>query len=340
MARHGKRRSHGRHGGEPPAAGQAEPRINGSHQAQQYRDLVNDRAECLDDRHPADRAAKAAARPQLRDVTPRSPGHDLRVAREARGLTIEDISRSTKIGAAVLMALERGDVERLPAPIFTRGFLKSYAREVGLDPDEVADLYLAQVAPETLAFDGANARLNVAEPAARSEVLRYDDDTSDFLATRQMGRFGWIVTAAAVVGLFFYIGAPGLPDDSGESTDAIVASDATPAAQAVPAAQATPEATAAVRAIETPVGPLQFELRPQGPCWLAAAADGTPVFARLLQAGEQERIEVHDELVLRVGDPAALTFSINGHPGRALGRPGEPVNVRITKENFREFISF
>jgi hypothetical protein len=94
-----------------------------------------------------------------------------------------------------------------------------------------------------------------------------------------------------------------------------------------------------VSAIETPVGPLQFELTPHGPCWLAAAADGNPVFARLLQAGDQERIEVHDELVLRVGDPGALAFTINGHAGRTLGRPGEPINVRITKDNFRDFIS-
>jgi hypothetical protein len=89
----------------------------------------------------------------------------------------------------------------------------------------------------------------------------------------------------------------------------------------------------------TPSGPLRLELQPQGPCWLTANVDGTPVVAKLLQAGERHTLEASEELVLRVGDPAALSFSINGQAGRPLGRAGQPVNVRITKDNFREFLS-
>ena len=267
---------------------------------------------------------------------PANPGEALRAAREARGLTIEDLTRTTKIGGPILIALEHGDVHKLPATIFTRGFLKAYAKEVGLDPDETADLYLARLAPETLAVDGETARLNVARPAHRTEVLAYDDDISKFLADRQMGRAGGLVTAAAAVGLVVYIWSftwndRTAPDPTAESPAA------TDVATAAGNAPGGPDATRA--AIETPVGPLQFQLKPHGPCWLAAAVDGNPVFARLLQAGDEENIEVHDELVLRVGDPSALTFSINGRPGRILGQSGEPVNVRITKENFREFLS-
>jgi hypothetical protein len=83
---------------------------------------------------------------------------------------------------------------------------------------------------------------------------------------------------------------------------------------------------------------LEFELQPQGPCWISANADGVRVMSRLLQAGERQTFQVRDELILRVGDPGAVSFSINGQSGRALGRPGEPVNVRITKENYREFL--
>ena len=63
------------------------------------------------------------------------------------------------------------------------------------------------------------------------------------------------------------------------------------------------------------------------------------VVAKLLQAGERHTLEASEELVLRVGDPGALSFSINGQAGRPLGRAGEPVNVRITKDNFRDFLS-
>jgi hypothetical protein len=57
-----------------------------------------------------------------------------------------------------------------------------------------------------------------------------------------------------------------------------------------------------------------------------------------MQPGEQQTIEVHDEVVLRVGDPAAFAFSINGMAGRSLGRAGEAATVHITKENYREFL--
>lgn len=254
-------------------------------------------------------------------------------------MSLEEVSRATKINASLLTALETGDVERLPAIIFTRGFLKAYAKEVGLDPDETADFYLAQVAPDSLVVDGAEARLKVASPAARSEVLAYDEDTSRFLADRQAGRLGWLVTAAAMVGLVVYVWSFNWQEPTPVSPAVDLArSGASDAAPAGAAPNPAEDATPAMAGVETPIGSLSFELRPHGPCWLAAAADGTPVFARLLQPGDQETIEIHDELILRVGDPGALTFYINGHPGRALGPPGEPVNVRITKDNFREFL--
>jgi len=48
---------------------------------------------------------------------------------------------------------------------------------------------------------------------------------------------------------------------------------------------------------------------------------------------------VRDALVLRVGDPGACAFSINGRAGRLLTTAGTPVTVRITKDNFKEFVS-
>lgn len=334
-----------------------EPRPNGDSQVPRFAGEPGKPSECLDDSPPA---SGPKAVPARRD--PAAPAHDddngrglrsaigelnpgaaLRDARKAKGLSLEDLSRTTKIAIGILKALEESNVEKLPATIFTRGFLKSYAAEVGLDPEETADLYLAQLAPETLAVDGETARLKVATPAHRSEVLAYDDDTSLYLADRQAGRLGWLVTTAAVIGLAVYIWSFGWRTDTEpEATAAGVEAAAVQPASAdaaVASGTSMGDATPAISAIETPIGPLRFVLEPHGPCWLAAGADGNPVFARLLQAGERETIEVYDELVLRVGDPGALSFSINGRRGRAVGQPGEPVNVRITKDNFREFLA-
>ncbi len=64
-------------------------------------------------------------------------GASLKQQREQRGLELSDLAESTKISLHQLEALEAGDESRLPAPVFIKGFLRTYALEVGLDPVEV-----------------------------------------------------------------------------------------------------------------------------------------------------------------------------------------------------------
>ncbi len=60
-----------------------------------------------------------------------------------RGLTLADISRSTKIKELQLERLEAADHDTLPAEVFVIGFIKAYAREVGVDCAEALDCYRA-----------------------------------------------------------------------------------------------------------------------------------------------------------------------------------------------------
>jgi cytoskeletal protein RodZ len=71
--------------------------------------------------------------------TTMSVGERLREAREAAGLTLEDIATSTRIPTRHLESLEASDFARLPAPTYTIGFAKNYAGAVGLDRAEIGD---------------------------------------------------------------------------------------------------------------------------------------------------------------------------------------------------------
>src|SRR6478752_3991494 len=62
-------------------------------------------------------------------------GQMLRDARERRGVSLRQIATATKISVSVLDALERNDISKLPGGIFGRAFVRSYASEVGLDPE-------------------------------------------------------------------------------------------------------------------------------------------------------------------------------------------------------------
>ena len=64
-------------------------------------------------------------------------GESLRKERELRGITLEDISAQTKVNIRFLEAIEHDDLSALPAKAFAKGFLRSYARVVGLDEDLV-----------------------------------------------------------------------------------------------------------------------------------------------------------------------------------------------------------
>jgi cytoskeletal protein RodZ len=74
-------------------------------------------------------------------------GRRLRVAREQRGISLQQIAASTKISVAVLEALERDDISKLPGGVFSRGFVRAYAIEVGLEPDQTVHEFLERFQP-------------------------------------------------------------------------------------------------------------------------------------------------------------------------------------------------
>jgi len=71
-------------------------------------------------------------------------GDKLRDARERRGLSLRQIANATKISMITLEALERNDIKRLPGGIFSRGVVRSYAIEVGLDPESTIEEFMGQ----------------------------------------------------------------------------------------------------------------------------------------------------------------------------------------------------
>ena len=77
-------------------------------------------------------------------------GVKMRHLREERGVSLRQISDVTRISVGILEALERNDISRLPGGIFSRAFVRSYAIEVGLDPDQTVRDFLEQFPHESL----------------------------------------------------------------------------------------------------------------------------------------------------------------------------------------------
>src|SRR5437899_5411710 len=70
-----------------------------------------------------------------------SVGAYLRGLREQQGMSVDELSRATRVLSHYLEALESDDLRSLPAPVFTKGFIRAYCQAVGVPPDEALRLY-------------------------------------------------------------------------------------------------------------------------------------------------------------------------------------------------------
>jgi cytoskeleton protein RodZ len=251
-------------------------------------------------------------------------GLELRQARERQGVSLRELSDRTKIGVSALRAIENNEIERLPGGIFTRGFLKAYAREVGLDPNETSDRFNSQFDPLAELPETGSARLNLAsdepEPEAAGEMPRYSGAISAIAALVLVAACFFVLSRLQTVG------APG-------QADAAVAAAAPPP----PRAEVGTSGSTPAPPLPTASG-LRVDLQPAGECWMSVTADGVRVVYRLMQPGERQTVEARDSLVLRAGDAAACGFSINGTPVRPLGHAGDAISLTITPENYKGFI--
>jgi cytoskeleton protein RodZ len=83
----------------------------------------------------------------MADIITGDIGGRLRRARKERGLSLLDAAGRTKLSIGVLQAIERNDFESLPGGIYRKGYLRSLAGEVGLDPKEIAADYDREFEP-------------------------------------------------------------------------------------------------------------------------------------------------------------------------------------------------
>jgi cytoskeleton protein RodZ len=266
-------------------------------------------------------------------------GTALRDAREQRGLSLDRLSRATKISVTSLAAIETNQRDKLPQRVFLRGFVRAYAREVGLNPEDTVARYFGQFESVTAIIAPAPATVDTGSAHAGTTPNDADRAGSRTIHLTWLGVF---VVTSVVLASYAIARWPMralLPRPPGDL--ATIARSASPAA--APTAPATrdeaatsgsdrPTATDATAAV------LHLELRARGPCWLSATIDGTRVVYRLMQPGEQSAIDVHQNAVIRVGDPEAFAFSIDGREGRVLGLAGTAVTVQITPQNYREFL--
>jgi cytoskeleton protein RodZ len=257
-------------------------------------------------------------------------GGKLRQARERRGISLRQIASSTKIAAAALEALEKNDISKLPGGIFSRAFVRSYAVEVGLDPDDTVKEFLDrfnQDPPPTAAAMAA---------AIPEEERQFEQRQRQAVKALAVGAVSLVVLA--VIGYFVLRNRAAARTETPAPAPAVTEAAPAPAAAAEPAATiAVPPLDAGSPSATSVAGQLKLEIAPSSECWVSLTIDGKKLFARVLKAGERESHVVEREAIVEVGDAGAFAFSLNGRPGKTLGDKGQVKTLKLTPATAAQF---
>lgn len=263
-------------------------------------------------------------------------GSRLRQARETRGVSLREIAVKTKISTSALEALERNDISRLPGGIFSRAFVRSYAIEVGLDPEQTVEDFIAQ-----FPHDSVTAGTPHSSQADDNEAIESDRRIAETILKL-------LLISIPIAGALIYFSnkgwrqapdapPPAPPASVSSTTTSIPSEDGAVAAGAVPRAPGEPAAAPAASG-RSPAQPLAITVRALAPCWVSASVDGVRRPGRTLQPGEALDLSAASEVVLSAGDGGALAVTINGVEARPLGARGEVVTTRITPRNYKSLL--
>jgi cytoskeleton protein RodZ len=226
-------------------------------------------------------------------------GDRLRVAREAKGVSLDDVARQTRIPIRHLEHIEREEWDALPAITYSVGFVRSYGNAVGLDGASLGAELREQLGGVRAAGAASTAYYEPADPA------------------RVPPR--WIAVAAALLAILIVIAyvvwrqhAVGDADAVGAPTAEIPPPAATPAPQ--------PYAPASVPANAT--GPVTLTATED--VWVRIYEAGSPksIFQGLLKAGQAYRVPATAQAPqIRTGRPNALKVTVGAAPIPPLGPP-------------------
>jgi len=286
-------------------------------------------------------------------------GAKLKLEREKRKITLEQISLSTKIGTRMLQALEEDNFNQLPGGIFNRGFVRAYSRFLGLDEDQtIADYMQASgdappVSTEIVSHEEGSRENAAREDAARENRDRDKDkdkvsrlETSADAPPRQVpwGVFAGALLVVALALSFWShrrrehirqtVGpnpAASATQVSGEVSGSDLPTTGSPTTNSptgVSAPSAVPKTSHDLAPASPAATPGEFTvvIQAREESWTTITADGKTISSELLPAGSERVVRGRKEITVKTGNAGGVYFRFNEKKVDVGGDYGE---VRI-----------
>ena len=247
-----------------------------------------------------------------------SIGQALRSARIDAGLSVEDVSRTTRVRVPIVQAIEADDFSRCGGDVYARGHIRTLARAVGLDSDELVARYDAE----------HGGRSVTPEPTALFEAERIRPEP------RRPNWTAAMVAAIAVVLGFvaftYFSGGDG--DGSGPVADDLPAASPTQTARPTRPPEPTPAPSDSAIAA-APADKVTVKLTAEhGSSWISARdANGELLHEGVLDQGDSRTFTDDEKIDLVVGNAGALKLFVNGKQVDKIGEIGEVQRLTYTK---------
>jgi len=253
-----------------------------------------------------------------------SVGETLRRERLRKGLTLEQVSRETKIPSRLLDALEREQFQQLPGGVFAKSFARQYAQFLGLDDEELSAEVGKVVNP---VVDLPNFDLPGPDPT--STVSRIMDWPSGAQSNTSTLRSLAMVVAVMLVCSAVYAWW----QKSRQPVTTALPAATSEKGQTVPkAAESQANSGGAASSSVTPAdGALHVSLRADADAWVQAWADGKSVMTELLQPNMVKTLDATDAVRIRTGNAGGLSLTVNGKSTGPIGPSGQVRTVQISR---------
>ena len=272
-------------------------------------------------------------------------GTNFKIAREAKGISLDRIASETRISTRFLLAIENEEFNLLPGGIFNRGFVRAFAEKVGLDPDQAVADY--------------------------EQLVKVHEPLEAAVATPRHAKRNRHLYPVVIGGLFIVIVilylvtkqssntvqtvSPSQPTPAGIVAQPAPTRTPTPTSTPEPPAElapgappvpitpptASPGITSAAPEPEAPVAAesLRVDVEITETTWIKVAADGTTVNpGEILEPGTTRHFTAKKSIYLSVGNAGGLALKINDMPAKSLGRSGQVREITITPQNYKSII--
>ncbi|MET7357691.1 helix-turn-helix domain-containing protein [Streptomyces sp. NPDC005562] len=271
----------------------------------------------------ADESAADGTQAADRQADDRLPiGRVLRQARIDAGLTVDEISTSTRVRIPIVHAIEQDDFSRCGGDVYARGHIRTLARAVGVDPAPLLAQY----------DDGHGGRPPAPTPAAplfEAERIRSEPRRPNWTAAM----------VAAIVAVIGFVGFTAFGGGDDKDSSKSLAEGPTPAAsqpvkKPKPAKPADPKPDPSDSAIAgVPRDKVTVKVvAPEGRSWISAKDhSGRTLFDGVLEQGQDKTFQDKQKIDLVLGDAGAIKLYVNGKQVDNEFEPGQVERLTYTK---------